>query len=48
MSLQDDVLSIEKKIDDNWFQGYLGDKKGIFPVIYVTLLEGTCKYVIIK
>ena len=38
---QGDIIAITKKIDDNWFQGYLGDQKGIFPSSYVEILEGT-------
>ena len=34
------MIAVTKKIDDNWYQGYLGDKKGIFPTSYVELLEG--------
>ena len=37
---QGDIIAITKKIDDNWFQGYLGDRKGIFPSSYVEILEG--------
>lgn len=32
-----DDLYIEKKIDANWYEGYYGDTKGIFPVAYVQL-----------
>ena len=38
--IQGDIIAITKKIDDNWFQGYLGDQKGIFPSSYVEILEG--------
>ena len=38
--LQDDDLHVEKKIDANWFEGYHGDAKGIFPVAYVQITEG--------
>jgi hypothetical protein len=34
-----DIIAITKKIDDNWYQGYLGDQKGIFPTSYVETLE---------
>ena len=37
---QGDIIAITEKIDDNWFQGYLGDRKGIFPSSYVEILEG--------
>ena len=36
---QGDIIAITKKIDDNWFQGYLGDQKGIFPSSYVEILD---------
>ena len=39
-STQGDIIVIMKKIDDNWYQGYLGDQKGIFPTSYVETLEG--------
>ena len=42
--LQGDIIAITKKIDDNWYQGYLGDQKGIFPSAYVEVLEGTHMY----
>lgn len=42
--LQGDIIAITKKIDDNWYQGYLGDQKGIFPSAYVEVLEGTHVY----
>ena len=38
--LQDDIIAVTRKIDDNWYQGYLGDRKGIFPSSYVEVVEG--------
>ena len=38
--MQGDILSISRKIDANWYEGFLGDKKGIFPVAYVEVIEG--------
>jgi len=34
------VVTIDKKVDDNWYSGAFEDKKGIFPVAYVQLIEG--------
>ena len=42
MTSQGDNIVITKKIDDNWYQGYLGDRKGIFPSSYVEVLDGMC------
>ena len=39
--MQGDDLHIEKKIDANWYEGFHGDVKGIFPVAYVQIAEGT-------
>jgi len=36
---QGDTITVTRKIDANWYEGYLGDQKGIFPVTYVQLLE---------
>ena len=36
---QGDTITVTRKIDANWYEGYLGDKKGIFPITYVQLLE---------
>lgn len=36
---QGDVITIDKKVDDNWYRGQIGDKKGIFPVAYVKIIE---------
>lgn len=36
-----DDLHIERKIDANWYEGFHGDKKGIFPLAYVQITEGS-------
>lgn len=36
-----DILGISRKIDDNWYEGFHGDQKGIFPVAYVQILEAS-------
>ena len=32
---QDEVLTVIRRVDDNWAEGMLGDKVGIFPLLYV-------------
>ena len=34
-------MHIEKKVDANWYEGFSGDARGIFPVAYVQIIEGT-------
>jgi E3 ubiquitin-protein ligase SH3RF len=34
-SFQDDVLTVIRRVDDNWAEGRLGDKIGIFPIAFV-------------
>merc|ERR1712226_1097911 len=36
---KDDIVNIRKQVDKNWFDGYLGNKRGIFPISYVEVLE---------
>ena len=38
-SVQGVVVIIERKVDDNWYSGTVGDRKGIFPVSYVQVIE---------
>ena len=40
MLLQGELVTIDRKVDDNWFSGAVGDKKGIFPITYVKIIEG--------
>ena len=32
---QDEVLTVIRRVDDNWAEGKLGDRIGIFPVSFV-------------
>ena len=32
---QDEVLTVIRRVDDNWAEGKLRDKIGIFPLLYV-------------
>ncbi len=32
---QDDILTVIRRVDENWTEGMLGDKIGIFPISYV-------------
>nr|BAE21496.1 unnamed protein product [Mus musculus] len=34
---KDEVLTVIRRVDDNWAEGMLGDKIGIFPLLYVEL-----------
>uniref|UniRef100_A0A8C1X316 RING-type E3 ubiquitin transferase n=1 Tax=Cyprinus carpio TaxID=7962 RepID=A0A8C1X316_CYPCA len=36
---QDEILTVIRRVDDNWAEGMLGDKIGIFPILYVELNE---------
>ncbi|CAB1328747.1 unnamed protein product [Coregonus sp. 'balchen'] len=36
---KDEVLTVIRRVDDNWAEGMLGDKIGIFPILYVELNE---------
>ncbi|KPP70969.1 SH3 domain-containing RING finger protein 3-like, partial [Scleropages formosus] len=36
---QDEILTVIRRVDDNWAEGMLGDKIGIFPLLYVELNE---------
>ena len=38
-SPQGDILTVTRKIDANWYEGYNGEEKGIFPITYVELLD---------
>ncbi|CAG9773033.1 unnamed protein product [Ceutorhynchus assimilis] len=33
-----ELVTITRKVDDNWFEGKIGGRKGIFPVAYVDVL----------
>lgn len=33
--MQDDILTVIRRVDQNWAEGMLGDKIGIFPISYV-------------
>eukprot|EP00079_Xenopus_tropicalis_P034747 XP_017948518.1 PREDICTED: E3 ubiquitin-protein ligase SH3RF1 isoform X3 [Xenopus tropicalis] len=33
--LKDDILTVIRRVDENWAEGMLGDKIGIFPISYV-------------
>ncbi|KAK6486936.1 E3 ubiquitin-protein ligase SH3RF3-like [Huso huso] len=36
---KDEILIVIRRVDDNWAEGMLGDKIGIFPILYVELNE---------
>ncbi|KAM8976734.1 E3 ubiquitin-protein ligase SH3RF3 isoform 2-T2 [Pelodytes ibericus] len=44
---KDEILTVIRRVDDNWAEGMLGDKIGIFPILYVELNE-TAKQIIEK
>ena len=33
------VVTIRKQVDDNWFDGYIGQRRGIFPISYVEVIS---------
>ena len=35
LNFQDDILTVIRRVDENWAEGMLGDKIGIFPISYV-------------
>lgn len=35
LSVQDEILTVIRRVDENWAEGMLGDKIGIFPILYV-------------
>jgi len=37
--LKGETLQISRKIDSNWFEGRIGNRKGIFPVSYVEVIK---------
>lgn len=39
MFTQDDVLTVIRRVDENWAEGMLADKIGIFPISYVEVSE---------
>ena len=32
-------MTLLRKVDDNWFEGRVGNRQGIFPVAYVEVLQ---------
>ena len=34
-----DIVNIRKQVDENWFDGYIGNRRGIFPIDYVEILS---------
>ena len=40
-SFQGDIITLLKQLDDNWYQGCVGEEEGIVPVSYIQLLENT-------
>lgn len=34
---KDDIISVIRRVDDNWAEGKLGDQMGIFPLLFVEL-----------
>lgn len=33
-----ELVSLTRRVDQNWFEGRIGNRKGIFPVSYVDVL----------
>lgn len=36
---QDDIITVISRVDENWAEGKLGDKVGIFPILFVEVRE---------
>lgn len=34
-----ELVVLTRRVDDNWFEGRIGNRKGIFPVSYVEVLS---------
>jgi hypothetical protein len=34
-----ELVVLTRRVDDNWFEGRIGNRKGIFPVSYVEILS---------
>lgn len=37
-----ELVSLTRRVDPNWFEGRIGNRKGIFPVTYVDVLLVSC------
>jgi len=37
--IKGETVTITRKVDNNWFEGKLGSRKGIFPISYVEILK---------
>ena len=35
LTSQNDMITVLRQLDDNWYEGELGNQIGIFPVAYV-------------
>lgn len=33
-----ELVVLTRRVDNNWYEGRIGSKKGIFPISYVTVL----------
>ena len=33
-----DIIELKEKVDDNWFEGHLRGKTGLFPIAYVQIV----------
>ncbi|XP_059544342.1 E3 ubiquitin-protein ligase SH3RF3 isoform X1 [Myotis daubentonii] len=42
---KDEILTVIRRVDDNWAEGMLGDKIGIFPLLYVELNDSAKKLI---
>lgn len=39
-----ELVVLTRRVDDNWFEGRIGNRKGIFPVSYVEILIDPSEY----
>lgn len=33
-----EVVTLTRRVDDNWYEGRIGNRKGIFPISYVEVI----------
>jgi len=34
-----ELVTLTRRVDDNWFEGKIANRKGIFPVSYVEVIQ---------
>ena len=44
MSFQNDIIALVRKVDANWYEGRVGDRKGIVPSSYLEVRTRLSSY----